>query len=144
MTIAKQESGLRVMAKQELKIDIYDDETGKVFVLSQSIKDLNEYSKAKAINKFINSETKVLETSIETFLRQVLHEEGVNIQDGSKQALERAFLELEHKGKTIYIRDRYYEINGERIIGESPNNMTVIMEDDILSCAMEIEVGNCG
>lgn len=144
MTIAKQESGLKVMAKQELKIDIYDDETGKVFVLSQSIKDLNEYSKAKAINKFINSETKVLETSIETFLRQVLHEEGVNIQDGSKQALERAFLELEHKGKTIYIRDRYYEINGERIIGESPNNMTVIMEDDILSCAMEIEVGNCG
>ena len=130
------------MAKKELTIKTYDSEDGKVFVLSQNIKGLNEYERAKAIEGFIQRETKVLEMALETYLRQVLRDNGINIQDGSKSALERAFLELENKGKSIGIVDRYYEINNERIIGESPNEMTVILEDDILSSAIEIIVND--
>ena len=126
------------MAKKELAIKEYESEYGKVFVLSQSIKNLNAYETAKATTRFINNETKVLEMAIETYLRQLLRENGINIQDGSKEALERAFLELEHKGKKIAIIDRYYELNNERIIGESPNQMTCINEDGVLSCAMEV------
>ena len=140
MKAQKQESLLKVMAKKELEIKTYQGEDGKIFVLSQNIKGLNEYERAKAIEGFIQRETKVLEMALETYLRQVLRENGINIQDGSKQALERAFLELENKGKSIGIVDRYYEINNERIIGESPNEMTVILEDDILSSAMEIVI----
>ena len=129
---------LKVMAKKELEIKTYQGEQGKIFVLSQNIKGLNEYERAKAIESFIRKETKVLEMALETYLRQLLRDNGINIQDGSKQALERAFLELEQKGKSISIVDRYYELNNERIIGESPNEMTVILEDDILSSAMEV------
>ena len=130
------------MAKKELVINTYDSEQGKVFVLSQNIKNLDTYHKAKAIENFINKETKVLEMAIETHLRQVLRDNGVIAYDGSQQALERAFLELEQKGIGIEIVDRYYELNGERIIGQSPNEMTIINEDDILSCAMEVIVNN--
>ena len=126
------------MAKKELAIKTYDSEQGKIFVLEQNIKGFNEYQKAKAIESFISKETKVLEMAIETYLRKVLRENGISIKDGSQLSLERAFLELENKGVSVELNDRYLVINSERIIGESPNEMTVILEDDILSAAIEV------
>lgn len=129
------------MAKQELvKIKIYDGEepNSKIYVLSMPIKGLDIYEKAKATKRFVNKETQVLEQVIETDLRQVLRSQGVIPQDGSNQALEKALTQLELKGVTIEIRDRYYKLNDERIIGESPNKMTCIEEDEELSCAMEV------
>lgn len=126
------------MAKKELAIKTYDSEQGKIFVLEQNIKGFSEYQRAKAIESFISRETKVLEMAIETYLRKVLRENGISIKDGSQLSLERAFLELENKGVSVELNDRYLEINSERIIGESPNEMTVILEDDILSAAMEV------
>ena len=133
------------MAKQELvKIKVYDGEepNSKIYVLSMSIKGLDIYEKAKATKRFINKETQVLEQVIETDLRQVLRSHGVIPQDGSNQALEKALTQLELKGVAISIIDRYYKLNDERIVGESPNKMTCIEEDEILSCAMEIIIWN--
>ena len=130
---------MKVMAKKELvTIKTQPTETGKVFILSQSVANLNEYEKAKAITKFINNETKVLETAIDTYIRQVLCDNGVIPQDGSDIALFKAFTELEIKGKKIDIFDRYSNIANETIVGESPNEMTVIIENDILSAAVEV------
>lgn len=127
------------MGKKELvEIKTINTETGKVFILNQSVANLNEYQKAKAITKFINSETKVLETAIDTYLRQVLFENGVIPYDGSDYALHKAFNELEFKGKKIDIFDRYSNLANETIVGESPNEMTVILENDILSAAVEV------
>lgn len=131
------------MGKKELvKIDIFDGETpnSKVFVLTMDISGLGIYEKAKAKVKFINKETLVLEQVIDDYLRQVFREKGVSIEDGSVDALKRAFIILESQGICIGVYDRYYEINGERIIGESPNGMTVIEEDGKLSCAMEVSM----
>lgn len=129
-------------AKELVKIKIYDGEepNSKIYVLSMSIKGLDIYEKAKATKRFINKETQVLEQVIETDLRQVLRSHGVIPQDGSNQALEKALTQLELKGVTIEIRDRYYKLNDERIVGESPNKMTCIEEDEELSCAMEIVI----
>ena len=126
--------------KPQVTIKTYRTETGKVFVLSQSIVGLNEYDKAKAITKFINNETKVLETSVDTYLRQVLYENGVIPSDGSDVALFKAFNELQFKGKSVEIVDRYSNLANESIVGESPNEMTVIIEDDILSAAVEVVI----
>ena len=103
-----------------------------------SIQGLGIYEKAKAIKRFVEKETQVLEQVLESDLRQVLRENSVIPQDGSYQALERAIWELEQKGKSIEINDRYKELGDERIIAESPNKMTVIEEDNELSCAMEV------
>ena len=129
------------MVKKELVIRTLQSESGKVFILEQNIKGLNEYERAKAINRFINKETNVLETAIENYLRQIIRTNGISIQDGSQEALERAFNELRNKGKNIDINDRYYELGNERIIGEN-NGMTVILEDDILGCAIEVVYGS--
>lgn len=129
------------MAKKELvKIETYkgDEPNSTIYVMSMSIQGLNLYEKAKAIKRFKDNETKVLEQLLDNDLRQVLKTYGVVPEDGSDQALEKAFNQLETKGVQIEIRDRYFEFQGERIIGESPNKMTIIQEDELLSCAMEI------
>lgn len=125
------------MVKKELVIRTLQSENGKVFILEQNIKGLTEYERAKAINRFINKETNVLETAIENYLRQIIRNNGISILDGSQKSLESAYNKLRNSGKTIDINDRYYELGNERIIGEN-NGMTVILEDDILSCAIEV------
>ena len=70
---------------------------------------------------------------------------GIIPQDGSKECLERAINEFKFKhGKEFEITNRYINVK-ENIVGESEKNqMTVINEDGILSCAIEIEVIDCG
>ena len=131
------------MAKKELvSIECHQGETynSQIFVMSMSVKGLSIYEKAKATERFINRETKVLEQVLETVLRNYLKQNGVIPYDGSNQALEKAFHELEFKGKSINVIDRYYELQNETIVGESPNGMTVIEEDGVLSAAMEIRI----
>lgn len=133
------------MAKQELvKIETIkgEENNSTIYVMSMPIKDLGIYEKAKAIKRFKDRETQVLEQVLDSDLRQILRNYGVVPEDGSDQALEKAFNQLETKGVHIEIKDRYFEFQGERIIGESPNKMTIIVEEDgtLLSCAMEIIV----
>lgn len=126
--------------KESVKIEVIsgEQENSKIFVMSLSILGLDLYNKAKATKKFIDNDTKVLETLIESHLREFLRSKGIIPQDGSKLSLERALLQLEAKGCSIDIIDRYDELGGERIIGLSANDMTVIEEDSILSCAIEV------
>ena len=129
------------MSKKKLDIKVINGEEphSKIYILSQSIKGFSTYERAKAIHNFVEKETKVLEIAIENDLREFLKKHDISIKDGSNEALNRAFTELECKGFHIGIRDRYYQIGDERIIGESPDgSMTIIIEDDILSCAIEV------
>ena len=132
--------------KKKVKIDVLqgENENTLIFVMSQDIRGLSTYESAKAITNFINRETKVLETCIDTHLRHVLISNGI-IQDGSKECLERAINEFKYKHvKSFEITNRYINVK-ENIVGESEKNqMTVINEDGILSCAIEIEVIDCG
>lgn len=131
------------MAKREsVKIEVLKGETpnSKIYIMSLNISGLNVYEKAKATKRFVESDTKVLEMVLESDLRDILRKNGIIPQDGSESALNRAFYDLEQKGIKIEIVDRYYELNGEKIIKESENHMTIIEENNILSCAMEIIV----
>ena len=130
------------MPKKKLDIKIIkgDEPRSKIYILSQSIKGFSTYERAKAIHNFVEKETKVLEIAIENDLREFLKKHDISIKDGSNEALNRALIELECKGFHIGIRDRYYQIGDERIIGESPNQMTVIEEEGILSAAMEVVI----
>ena len=131
------------MAKQEsVKIDIQKGEeaNSKIYIMSMNIKGLGVYEKAKATKRFVDRETKVLEMVLENDLRDILRSNGIIPLDGSESALNDALVQLKCQGKEISIVDRYYDLYGEKIIKESENHMTVIEEDGILSCAMEISV----
>lgn len=131
------------MAKQDLvKIDIQkgEEKNSKIYIMSMNVKGLGVYEKAKATKRFVDRETKVLEMVLENDLRDILRSNGIIPLDGSESALNDAIVQLKCKGKEISIIDRYYDLYGEKIIKESENYMTVIEEDGILSCAMEISV----
>lgn len=131
------------MAKKELvKIESFqgEEKNSQIFVMTMDTSGMSIYEKAKATQRFLNTETKVLEQILETLARNVLRENGIIVRDGGNQALEHALWELEQRGKTIAFYDRYKDIENENIIGESPNFMTVIEEDNKISCAMEMVV----
>ena len=117
------------------------DDEHIIYYMYQDLMGLNLYDRTKAIERFINNATKTLEIAISNDLREILRKNGIIPQDGSESALKKAFDKLEDKGYAIAIIDRYYQIEDERIIGESPNQMTVIMEDKfIIGCSMEIRL----
>ena len=125
----------------ETRIDILDGENDftKIYVLSSKVVSKNIYEITRQKKRFLEWETKVLELCIEGDLRGFLRSKGVIPYDGTQKALEKALVELETKGVSIEIRDRYYDCPNEKIVGVSPNEMTVILEGDTLSCAMEVE-----
>lgn len=133
---AKPESLLRVMAKKELvKIEVHETDTGKVFVISRNISGLNPYQKLLATRNFIDKQPKLMELALEEDLRQVFIDNGISVNDCSKDALKRSFDELNAKGISIDLVDRYKDTK-EKII--SSGDITIINESDILSMAMEI------
>ena len=128
--------------KQKTKIEVIKGETpnSKIYIMTLPVDTTNLYELAKQKRRFMESETRVLEMVIEGDLREFLKGKGIIPKDGSQESLQEAFNELERDGFNIEIRDRYYEINNEQIVGESPNRMTVILENSILSCALEVEI----
>lgn len=125
------------------KIEIIEkDDTHIIYYMHQDIGCLDLYERTKAIERFINNATQTLEMLISNDIREILRRNGIIIQDGSENALKQAFDELKYnKGLDIQIIDRYYQIGDERIVGESKNQMTCIMEEDsIIGCSMEIRL----
>jgi len=118
------------------------DDEHIIYYMYQDLSGLTLYDHTKAIERFINGATKTLETLISHDIREFLRVRGIIIQDGSESALKNAFTELGIKQKKfINLIDRYYEIGNEKIVGESPNMMTCILENTFLiSCSMEIRV----
>lgn len=125
-----------------VKIEIIKGDTpnSKIYIMSMPIKSHDIYELAKEKRRFIDRETKVLEMVIESDLREILRDNGIIARDGSKLALNEAILDFARKGKSFEIYDRYNQIANEKIVGESENQMTVILENDTLSCAMEVVV----
>lgn len=132
------------------KIEVICEPNSKTYIMSTELDTYNLFDRAKAINRFIYQETKVLEIALENDLRNILASFGVIPYDSSESALKSAFDTLKDKGITIEIIDRYkiFQQNnkdfaevGLSVMGVSPNKMTIILEDEsILSCAMEIKI----
>ena len=124
------------------KIEVICEPNSKTYIMSTELDTYNLFDRAKAINRFIYQETKVLEIALENDLRNILASFGVIPYDSSESALNEAFDTLKGKGITIEVIDRYKNLgNSEKVMGVSPNKMTIILEDEsILSCAMEIKI----
>ena len=117
------------------------DEKHIIYYMHQDLSGLDLYERTKAIERFINNATKTLETLISSDLRHFLSGYGIIPYDGSEKSLEMAIAKLNDIGKEIYIIDRYYEIENEKTIAISQNNMTVIFEDDnLIGCSIDFGI----
>lgn len=129
--------------KPKTKIEIIEeDNIHKVYYMSLDLTGLDIFERAKAQKRFISSDTKVLETLLETDLRQFLRDNGIIAKDGSQDALNEAITTLKvEKSKVLNVIDRYYQVNDERIVGESDNYMTILLENEnLLGCSMEVRI----
>lgn len=124
------------MEKVRLKRD------GDTFYLYQNLKGLDLYQKSKAIERFLKTETKVLENCIDARIREIFAQNGINVYDTDKSVLNRLFDTLKTKGKEIKVIDIYAntEYDNAVVVGVSKNQMTAILEDDyMLSCGIEVK-----
>lgn len=99
------------------------------------------YQRTKAIEKFIKQETKILENCVETEIRAIFTRNGINVYATDKDALNDLFRALHDKNKDIVIIDLFKDKNydGCVLMGTSPNNITIWLEDDtLLECGIEV------
>ena len=128
------------MIKPNLEI-IEKDDNHIIYLLSTTYDENNLYEKAKAINKFLTSESKMLEKYLETDLRHFLLVCGIIPSNNTKWALQKAFDTLKRQKKRIVIIDRYKNVDEELIVGVSENEMTVICEKGgYISISVEIRL----
>jgi len=135
------------MSKNKTQIELIEQsENHKVYYMHLDLSGLDIFERAKAQKRFVNQDTKVLETILENDLREFLRKYGIIPQDGSEDALNDCFNALKIKyQKELVVIDRYYKVNDERIIGESENEMTILLENEnLLGVSMEVRVDEYG
>jgi len=126
--------------KREPKIMIQDD----TIFLTLDLKGLDLYQRGKAIRKFINSDTKIVEDYADTLIRAIFKRNGINVYGDDKSVLNRAFDTLKQKGKQIEIIDFYQNVDLERceIVTTTKTKMTILIEDNrFLQCGIIVKEG---
>lgn len=112
--------------------------------LTLDLKGLDLYQRGKAIRKFINSDTKIVEDYADTLIRAIFKRNGINVYGDDKSVLNRAFDTLKQKGKQIEIIDFYQNVDLERceIITTTKTKMTILIEDNrFLQCGIIVKEG---
>lgn len=118
---------------------IYEDYGS--FYLVQDLKGLNEYDKAKAITKFVNKGTKMLEMYLDSELEKIFIDNFILIKNTDKESIKKAFTELRSLGKRIEILDLFSGKDFDRCkhITTTKGNMTIVLEDErYLQCGIKI------
>lgn len=135
------------MSKSKTQIEIIEESpTHKVYYMFLDLTGLDMFERAKAQKRFVSSDTKVLETLLEGDLRQFLRDNEIIPVDGSLDALNTALQTLKlKKNKDLVVIDRYYQVSDERIVAESENKMTILLENEnLLGCSMEVRIEDLG
>jgi hypothetical protein len=127
------------MEKRTNLIEVERTPTNVVYYMYANIEGLNMYQRAKVINRFLTTESKIMERVIESDLRHFLRVYSIIPQTMSESALKQAFDTLKGKGKDIEVIDRYKNVR-EKIVGVSNNQMTIIEDDQTISLSMEVRV----
>ena len=118
-------------------------ENNTIFIV-QDLKGLNLYERGKAIRRFINSDTKVVEDYVDTLCIEIMARNGININTMDKSGLKEAFDSLKAKGKDIEVCDFYLDkqLMGCKVLNRK-NYITILLEDDrYIECAVEVREVN--
>ena len=112
------------------------------FYLTQSLRGMSLYQRTKAIKKFVNNETKILEECVETEIRAIFNRNGIIVHSTEESALNDLFSALKSKNKGIEIVDLFKSDKVDDncvLIGVSPNKITIWLEEDyLLECGIKV------
>ena len=112
------------------------------FYLTQSLLGMSLYQRTKAIKKFVNNETKILEECVETEIRAIFNRNDIIVHSTEESALNDLFSALKSKNKGIEIVDLFKSDKVDDncvLIGVSPNKITIWLEEDyLLECGIKV------
>ena len=123
--------------KREPKIMIQDN----AIFLTLDLKGLDLYQRGKAIRKFVNSDTKIVEDYADRLCKAILSKNGIKVKDTTESAYKEALDKLNAKGKRLYVIDFYKDTNLDNceVVQRSKNKITVLIEDNrYLECGVEV------
>ena len=115
-----------------------------IIFMTMDLKGLDLYERGKAIRRFINSDTKIVQDYVDRLCIEIMTRNGINIPSMDKNALKRAFDTLKAKGKEIKLIDFYWnkQLMGCQVL-ERKDYITIILEENrILECGVEVREVN--
>lgn len=114
------------MKRNKPQITIEDN----IVFLTQDLKGLGLYDRAKAIRQFVN-DTKIVEDYVDELVKAILIKNEIILLGNDKSVLQEAFDTLKTKGKQIIVVNFY---GGRNILNcryvDTKNDITVVLEDN--------------
>ena len=116
------------MSKNDPKLTIQDN----TIFLTLDLKGLDLYQRGKAIRKFVNSDTKIVEDYADRLCKAILSKYGIKVKDTTELAYKEALDRFNAMGKILTVIDFYRDTNFDNceIVQRSKNKITVLIEDD--------------
>ena len=105
--------------------------------LTECVKGLGTYDKAKVIVNFCDKETKYFEKEIDRLILEIFDRNGINVPNTDKSVLKIAFDLLNAKGKNIEIVDLYK--NRQGVIKKTKNQLSIFYDGEFIECGIEIK-----
>lgn len=130
------------MIKRKPQIEIEDN----TIYLSMDLKGLDLYERGKAIRRFINSDTKIVQDYVDRLCVAIFERNGIKLPTLEKSVLKWAFDTLKAKGKDISVSDFYLnkQLMGCQVLARK-DYITILLEDNrYIECGVvvkEIENG---
>lgn len=116
-----------MMKNNDPKITIENN----IVFLTLDLKGMDLYHRGKAIRKFVNSDTKILEDYVDDLIKAIFQRNGIIVNSTNKSALNEAFDSLKAKGKDIKITNFY---GGRNVWNckyvDTKNEITILLEDN--------------
>ena len=125
------------MSKNDPKLTIQDN----TIFLTLDLKGLDLYQRGKAIRKFVNSDTKIVEDYADRLCKAILSKYGIKVKDTTELAYKEALDRFNAMGKRLIVIDFYRDTNFDNceIVQRSKNKITVLIEDDrFIECGVEV------
>ena len=111
------------------------------YYLSQDLRGMDLYERTRAIKRFINSDTKILEQCIDTEIKAIFKSKGINAYSSDESVLKSALDTFNRQYGKITIVDIFKNPveHCEKI--DNKNGMTIVIEDNrFIVCGMEIKI----
>ena len=110
------------------------------YYLSQDLSGMDLYERTRAIKRFINSDTKILEECVNNEIKAIFKAKGINAYSNDESVLKGALDTFNRQYGAITLVDLFKKPieRCEKI--DNKNGMTIVIEDNrFIECGMEIK-----
>ena len=110
------------------------------YYLSQDLSGMDLYERTRAIKRFINSDTKILEECVNNEIKAIFKSKGINAYSNDESVLKGALDTFNRQYGAITLVDLFKKPieRCEKI--DNKNGMTIVIEDNrFIECGMEIK-----